>query len=79
MLCVRVRVCKCVCVCVCVCVLCVCVCLCTILLFLHSDDDNRIVLQPISGHSDCQKDYINASYIDVSIMNSNQYVNTSTE
>ena len=29
------------------------------------DDDNRIVLQPIDGHPDCQHDYINASYIDV--------------
>ena len=29
------------------------------------DDDNRIVLQPIDGHPDCQHEYINASYIDV--------------
>ena len=31
----------------------------------YTDDDNRIVLQPLSGSSDCQKDYINASYVDV--------------
>ena len=29
------------------------------------DDNNRIVLRPIEGHSDCQRDFINASYIDV--------------
>ena len=33
----------------------------------YSDDDNRIVLQPLSGCSDCQKDYINASFVDVCI------------
>ena len=32
---------------------------------LYTDDDNRIVLQPLSGSSDCQTDYINASYVDV--------------
>ena len=32
-----------------------------------TDDDNRIVLQSLSGCSDCQKDYINASYVDVCI------------
>ena len=30
------------------------------------DDDNCIVLQPTEGLSDCQNDYINACYIDVS-------------
>ena len=35
--------------------------------FLYLDDDNRIVLQSISGHPDCQRDYINASYIHVCI------------
>ena len=34
---------------------------------VNVDDDNRIVLQPLSGSSDCQKDYINASYVDVCI------------
>ena len=29
------------------------------------DDDNRVVLQPITGCPDCQGDYINASYIKV--------------
>ena len=32
---------------------------------LSADDDNRIVLMPIDGNSDCQRDYINACYIDV--------------
>ena len=36
-------------------------------LSLHSDDDNRIVLQPINGRSDCQNDYINASYVEVGV------------
>lgn len=31
-----------------------------------SDDDNRIPLQPLSESKDCQGDYINACYIDVS-------------
>jgi hypothetical protein len=31
-------------------------------------DDNRILLQPITGRPDCQNDYINASYIDVIII-----------
>ena len=31
------------------------------------DDDNRIILNPIPGQQDCQNDYINASYLDVSI------------
>jgi hypothetical protein len=30
------------------------------------DDDNRIVLQPLAESKDCQGDYINACYIDVS-------------
>ena len=29
------------------------------------DDDNRIILRPIEGHSDCQRDFINACYVDV--------------
>ena len=31
-----------------------------------TDDDNRVVLRPLEGHEDCQSDYINASYVDVS-------------
>ena len=31
----------------------------------NSDDDNHIVLQPITKRSDCQRNYINASYINV--------------
>ena len=34
-------------------------------IFFILDDDNRIVLQPIDGHPDCQHEYINASFIDV--------------
>ena len=30
------------------------------------------MLQPISGEADCQTDYINASYIDVSVLTSTQ-------
>ena len=30
------------------------------------DDDNRIVLQPLAESKDCQGDYINACYMDVS-------------
>ena len=29
------------------------------------DDENRIILRPIDGHSDCQRDFINACYVDV--------------
>ena len=38
--------------------------------FINSliDDDNRIILNPIPGQQDCQNDYINASYLDVSIL-----------
>ena len=37
---------------------------------ISSDDDNRIVLKPLS---DCQNDYINASYVDVRIHSLNNY------
>jgi len=30
------------------------------------DDDHRVVLEPILGRLNCQHDYINASYMDVS-------------
>ena len=33
---------------------------------LYIDDDNRIILKPLSGSTDTQNDYINASYVDVS-------------
>ena len=33
-----------------------------------TDDDNRVKLKPIGGRSDCLHDYINASYIDVSLV-----------
>ena len=37
-------------------------------LITYTDDNNRIVLQPIPNDKDCQGDYINACYIDVSII-----------
>ena len=41
----------------------------------HSDidDDSRVILKPLHGHDDCQHDYINASYVDVSISTSYQH------
>lgn len=33
----------------------------------YSDDENRVSLKAISKKDDCQNDYINASYIDVSL------------
>ena len=35
---------------------------------IHSDidDDSHVILKPLPGHDDCQHDYINASYVDVS-------------
>ena len=35
-------------------------------LLLFSDDDNRIALKSLPGSDDCQRDYINACYVDVS-------------
>ncbi len=32
-----------------------------------ADDDNLIILDPIPGEEDCQSDYINACYVDVSV------------
>lgn len=40
-----------------------------------ADDENRVTLTPIPGYSDCQNDYINASYIDVSTITTYQYYN----
>ena len=42
------------------------------LYFINSliDDDNRVILIPILGQQDCQNDYINASFLDVSIFQS---------
>ena len=37
-----------------------------LLLLILLDDDNRIVLQPIGDIENCQDDFVNASYIDVS-------------
>ena len=34
---------------------------------MHADDDNLIILDPIPGQEDCQSDYINACYVDVSV------------
>ena len=33
----------------------------------YIDDDSRVILKPLPGHDNCQHDYINASYVDVSI------------
>ena len=35
--------------------------------YCFSDDDNRIALKPLADVSDCQRDYINACYVDVSL------------
>ena len=35
-------------------------------LSINTDDDNRIILKPLNGSTDCQNDYINASYVDAS-------------
>ena len=32
------------------------------------DDDNRIVLKPLADASDYQRDYINACYVNVSLV-----------
>ena len=39
-----------------------------ILLFFVPDDDHRIPLVPLADIPDCQNDYINASYINVSTL-----------
>ena len=31
-----------------------------------TDDDNRVLLEPIGDYPDCQNEYINACYVDVS-------------
>ena len=36
-------------------------------IILTVDDDNKIPLQPIPDTPDCQEDYINACYVDVSL------------
>ena len=33
-----------------------------------TDDDHRVVLKSISGGVECEHDYINAAYIDVSFL-----------
>ena len=35
-------------------------------LLVTTDDDHRVTLKPLEGHKDCQTDYINGSYVDVS-------------
>ena len=35
--------------------------------YCFSDDDNRIALKPLADANDCQRDYINACYVDVSL------------
>ena len=37
----------------------------TVVHYYFADDDNRVILKPLADVSDCQKDYINACYVDV--------------
>ena len=44
--------------------------------FTVLDDEHRMQLKPLPDHRDCQGDYVNASYVDVSlslIFNLNTY------
>ena len=34
---------------------------------VHTDDHNRITLNPLEDHPDIQEEFVNACYIDVSI------------
>ena len=38
------------------------------------DDDNRIILTPLTARPDCENGYINASYIEVSITIENIHI-----
>ena len=40
-----------------------------VIIVAFADDDNRIVLKPLPEAEDCQGDYINACYVDVSYAN----------
>ena len=44
-------------------------------LWFPADDDNLIILDPIPGQEDCQSDYINACYVDVSVCVLSSYFN----
>ncbi len=58
--------------------MCVCVCVFSVInTYSHADDDNLLVLQPIPGQEDCQSDYINACYVDVSVCVLSSYFNGS--
>ena len=35
--------------------------------FTVLDDEHRMQLKPLPDHRDCQGDYVNASYVDVSL------------
>ena len=35
--------------------------------FTVLDDERRMQLKPLPDHRDCQGDYVNASYVDVSL------------
>ncbi len=43
-------------------------------MLLILDDNNRVLLEPIHRYSECHTDYMNASYIDVSIFSTCTYV-----
>ena len=45
-------------------------------MYNNTDDDNRVKLKSLSGREDCQHDYINASYIDVSVHTTCIYTST---
>ena len=36
--------------------------------YMFLDDDHRILLVPLPNFSECQNTYINASYVDVSVL-----------
>ena len=38
--------------------------------FTVLDDEHRVQLKPLPDHRDCQGDYVNASYVDVSLTHS---------
>ena len=38
-------------------------------MFTVLDDEHRMQLKPLPDHRDCQGDYVNASYVDVSLTN----------
>ena len=58
-------------------VIALCVCVLISHTTIPADDDNLIILDPIPGQEDCQSDYINACYVDVSVCVLSSYFNGS--